>query len=270
MVRKLQISSPSSPIFKKPSIQSSLETEALFGELFYVKTFYKKWVYGFLKTDNYYGWLKSKYLDNPVNCTHKVISIRSIILEKPNIKSRAISYLPMCSLIKVIQEEGEWAEIEYIKSGILKKGYIPLSEIILKNKNKLSWEKTALQLLDIPYKWGGRDTLAIDCSSLIQIICNTEQIYLPRNSNDQMHFLKENFISKIIDENLYGEIISKRLLKKGSLIFWEGHVGILINDNTLLHANAFHKNTSKENIYSAIERFLLQNLNIRLICNIFG
>lgn len=270
MIRELQISSPSSPIFINPSIQSSLETEGLFGELFYVKSFYKKWVYGFLKTDNYYGWLKSKYLDNPVNCTHKIISKRSIILDKPNIKSRAINYLPMCSLVKVIREINQWAEIEYMKSGFLKKGYVPLSEIILKNNSNLSWRKTALKLLDIPYKWGGRDTIAMDCSSLTQLICNTEQIYLPRNSKDQMYFLKKNFTNKVVNKNLYEEMISKRLLKKGSLIFWEGHVGILISNNTLLHANAFHKKISKENIYSAVERFLLQKLNIKLICNIFG
>ncbi len=268
MVNKLQITNSSSPIFDKPNINGNLETEGLFGEIFIIEKSAPNWYYGFLETDGYYGWIQSKFLGDCSETNYKIISSRSIILTKPDVKSKYILYVPMCSLIKVKKFVREWAEIQYKKQNILKVGYVPKSHISKINSRKYDWKNIALNLINIPYKWGGRDTISLDCSSLIQLICNTQNIFLPRNTNEQVLFLQKNFENLIVDPKLYKDIYKTKSFKKGSLVYWTGHVGILIENNIIMHANAFHNNVNIEDIQDMTNRLLDQDLKIKLICQL--
>ena len=265
MFKKLQISTSSCKLFDSPDNNVPLETEGLFGEFFYVKKTIPNWSYGFLDTDEYHGWVKSKYLESCLETNYKVIVSRTIVLSKPNIKSCSLFYLPMCSLIKVDQFFKEWIQINFIKNKILRFGYVHKSHVIKIGLNHKSWLQTAYNLINIPYKWGGRDTLSVDCSSLVQLICNTQNIFLPRNTNEQFLFLKSNYKHLMMDIKDY-----KNLLQKGCLIYWEGHVAIVIDKNTLIHASAFHNNVTLEKIEVTLNRFMDQKLEIKLICHLLN
>lgn len=268
MFEKLQISSSSCPIYDKPSTKANLETEGLFGELFFVKEKKSNWYYGFVETDKCYGWIHRNNLEYPLETNYKVISVRSIVLSQPDVKSKSLFYIPMCSLVHVKKLIGKWAKICFTKRERLQFGYLPTSHISKTGSQNINWKQIALNLKNTPYKWGGRDTLSIDCSSYIQLICNTQGIYLPRNANEQFSFLKKKFKSVVVYPKLHKGEYETMPFNKGSLVYWERHVGILIDDNIIIHANAYHNQVQTENIENTVDRLLKEKLQIKLICSL--
>ena len=81
-------------------------------------------------------------------------------------------------------------------------------------------------LIGTPYVWGGRNSIGLDCSALVQLCYQTYGENIPRNSIDQSLLNKE-----IIKE--------KHCLKRGHAVFWKGHVGIMTDEKNCIHANAF-------------------------------
>jgi hypothetical protein len=265
MLKKYQISVSSCPIFATPNTKSRLETEALFGEVFFIKKSITNWSFGFLHTDGYYGWIKTKHLERYSTTNYKVTVVRTIVLSRPDVKSSLLFYLPLCSLINVVNISNEWAEIHFLKKNLLKIGYVYNNHVHAIGFKINNWINTAHNLMNIPYKWGGRDTLSLDCSSLVQLISNTQNILMPRNTSDQVIFLKKNYKHLLLDTKHF---LKQKLLKKGCLIYWEGHVAISINENMLLHANVFHNNVNSEKIEEAVKR--LFNYEIKIICQLFN
>jgi cell wall-associated NlpC family hydrolase len=101
--------------------------------------------------------------------------------------------------------------------------------------------KVAQLLEGTPYKWGGRDTIGLDCSALLQLSYQTYGETIPRNTSQQIQLKKKN-IKNIND------------LKRGCVIFWKGHVGIMIDSLNCIHANTFHMKTKTEPLFQIIGR----------------
>ena len=87
--------------------------------------------------------------------------------------------------------------------------------------------------------WGGKSVIGVDCSGLVQLALNHINFKIPRNTDDQF-----NFLNKYPSSNL----------KRGALIFWEGHIAIAIDNNKILHSNAFHMSVEIENLSQAEHR----------------
>ena len=99
----------------------------------------------------------------------------------------------------------------------------------------------AEKLIGTPYVWGGRNSIGLDCSALLQLSYQTYGENIPRNSIDQ------SLLSKEIIKN-------KNEIKRGFVIFWKGHVGIMVDEMNCVHANAYHMEVSKEPLVNIIER----------------
>ena len=99
----------------------------------------------------------------------------------------------------------------------------------------------AEQLEGIPYRWGGRDTLGVDCSALLQLAYQTYGEKIPRNTSQQVKLEKRN-------------IHNFENLERGCVIFWEGHVGIMTDKNNCIHANGFYMKTTIEPLRKIIGR----------------
>lgn len=224
----------------EPSDQSSLETECLFGETVEILEEYLDWVYCRLSTDGYCGWVKKKGLGKLNNPTHRVITNRSFVYRKKSPKSDCLFYVPLGAKLLINNVQSEWAEISLCSS---KKtfGYVPSNHVVCLHHRVKDWVSTAELLVGTPYKWGGRDTVGIDCSALLQLSYQTYGENIPRNTSQQVK-LKKNLIKDIDD------------LKRGCVIFWKGHVGIMIDKFNCIHANAFHMQTKIEPLSKIIDR----------------
>ncbi len=236
----------------KPDEDSGLETECLFGEKVEIYENYLEWVYCKLYTDNYLGWIKKKYLSHLPNPTHRVINKRSFLFKSMDVKSNIIDYLPLGSQLCVTKIDGKWAKISLSKEFGYKFAYLPLNHLIGISEKYKDWVSIAENLLGTPYKWGGRDTIGLDCSALLQLSYQTYGENIPRNTSDQIKCNK-TIISNIND------------IDRGVVIFWEGHVGIMVDKSNCLHANAFHMKTTIENLKDIIVRMGNKNKILKIM-----
>lgn len=220
---------------------SLLETECLYGESVEIIKNYSDWVYCKLNTDSYYGWIDKNSLGKLKKATHRVIAIRSFIYKERNAKSDTLLYLPMGSLLALEEIHSDWAKISTPINGQIKSGYIPIGHIVKIGHKVSDWVNFAEKLKGTPYKWGGRDTLGLDCSALLQLSYQTFGVNIPRNSSQQVKLNKKR-IDSISD------------LKRGCVVFWKGHVGIMIDNLNCLHSNAFHMKAVIEPLEDIINR----------------
>ena len=224
-----------------PSANSTLETECLFGETVEVLDENLDWVYCQLITDNYHGWVKKNNIAKFKEATHRVINLRTFIYRDADLKSNIELYLPMGANLVVEKIYLEWAEILFRTENTIKVGYVPTKHIVEFNHKVLDWVTIAETLEGTPYKWGGRDTIGLDCSALLQLAYQTYGQVISRNTSDQVNLEKPN-------------ISEFNKLRRGCVIFWEGHVGIMIDKVNCIHANAYHMKTVTEPLIDIINR----------------
>ena len=231
----------------EPTETSSLETECLFGEKIEILDEYSDWVYCKLNTDNYHGWVKKKALGKTKNPTHRVITNRSFVYADKDPMSNHLLYLPLGAQLVINNIDSEWAEIS-LYSNETQIGYVPSKHIVSLDHKVKDWVAIAELFLGTPYRWGGRDTIGIDCSALLQLSYQTYGENIPRNTSEQVQLKKKSI--KDIDD-----------LKRGCVVFWKGHVGIMIDKFNCIHANAFHMQTKIEPLNQIINR-IGKDLNI--------
>jgi hypothetical protein len=237
----MNIIKPSTSMRSSATETSSLETECLFGELVEILDECLDWVYCKLITDNYCGWIKKNSIGQLKKITHRVIIKRSFVYQDQNAKSETLHYLPMGSSLSIEKIKSGWAELSFFVDNKKQVGYVPSSHIVNTEYIVKDWVSTAEQLEETPYKWGGRDTIGIDCSALLQLSYQTYGVNIPRNTSQQIKLKKKN-------------IININDLKRGCVVFWNGHVAIMIDKLNCIHSNGFHMKTKTEPLSEIINR----------------
>ena len=242
-----------SSVFMKsePAETSPLETECLFGETVEILDEFLDWVYCKLNTDGYHGWVKKEGLGKGKNPTHRVIAYRSFIYTDKNPKSSCLLYLPLGAQLVIDNIQSEWAKIS-LYNNEAQVGYVPNRHIVSLDHRVKDWVAIAELAVGTPYKWGGRDTIGIDCSALLQLSYQTCGENIPRNTSQQVKLKKKN-------------IKDVRDLKRGCVVFWKGHVGIMIDKFNCIHANAFHMQTKIEPLNEIINRICKDSNIIKMM-----
>ena len=221
-----------------PSDDAMLSTQALKGERV---TIYDRngegFAWGQLNSDGYVGWLPDRALAKPAAApTHKITSLRTFAFPGPSIKLPPVDTLVMGAVVTVIREDGPFA--------VTRDGwYLPRQHVGSIDRYADDFVAVAERFAGTPYLWGGKSGLGIDCSGLVQVSLNAAGIGCPRDSDMQQDGLGRSL----------GPAESRKL-QRGDLIFWEGHVAVVRDADTIVHANAHHMLTVIENTRDAIAR----------------
>lgn len=235
---EFEISEAIAPLRCAPSPDAELATQALKGEraMIYDRNG-EGWAWGQLNSDGYVGWLPDRALAKPAGKpTHKITGLRTFAFPGPSIKLPPADTLVMGTLVTVLREEGSFA--------VTREGwYLPRQHVGLIDSHVPDFVAVAEQYVGTPYLWGGKSSLGIDCSGLVQVSLNAAGTGCPRDSD-----MQQDGLGRALDQRAANK------LKRGDLIFWKGHVAIVRDADTIVHANAHHMATVIEGTREAIAR----------------
>jgi hypothetical protein len=232
---------PNLNVYKKPNVKSEIVTELIYGESFSINLKNKNWYKVKIKEDNYQGYIRKRKFKKYIKPTHKISELRVKVFSSQN-KSKKIRELSFNSKIRVEQINSKFARFD--GGWVEKKNIKPIS-----TKNKNYFEKVRI-FKNVKYKWGGKSFKGIDCSGLVQIFLNYNNVNCPRDAKDQVKFFKKN--------------ISFSKIKKNDLIFWKGHVAIVLSKKKLIHAYGPFKKTVIMNNNKTIKR-IKKTANLKII-----
>ena len=228
-------------LYKKPSANSEIVTQMIYGDSFLVSEKTKNWTKIKIIDDGYKGYIKRRRFCNFLKSSHKVSVLKANIYRLPN-KQKKISQLTFNSKIKVLGIKNDFFKFE--KGWINKRDVMP---ILFKEKN--SFKKISI-FKNVKYKWGGKSFKGIDCSALIQLFLNFNNKFCPRDARDQIKYFKRN--------------IKLKNIRKNDIIYWKGHVALALSNKKLIHAYGPMKKTVIMNTKQAIKR-INQTADLKVI-----
>jgi hypothetical protein len=216
-----------------PSADAVQDNELLFGDVFTVFEREDGWAYGQVEADGYVGYIHTIGCDAPVAPTHRVTALTTPLLAAPDIKSATRDLLPLNARVKVLERAKGFVRIA-------PSGFIFADHLALLDRVVTDWVATAERFVGTPYVWGGKTHAGLDCSGLVQTSLASASIASPRDADQQ--------------EKALGTDVPFLARKRGDLVFWQGHVGIMLDDKRLIHANAFHMQVEIELLEDAVAR----------------
>ncbi len=226
---------PVAPLLRAPRPDAMRDTELLFGEDFAVyETDMEGWCWGQSLRDSYCGYIAKDALGAKITPTHRVCALRSFIYPVANIKAPPIMALGFGAQLEIIKTE---ADFLLLSNGF----FIWATHTAPLDAPETDYVAVAEQFIGTPYLWGGRSSLGLDCSALVQLSLQVSGQPAPRDSDMQ--------------ERELGSPVNGPF-QRGDLVFWSGHVGIMQNGTRLLHANGFTMSVYSEPLETARTRIM--------------
>jgi cell wall-associated NlpC family hydrolase len=234
-----EVVAPQAPLRHAPRPDAPLATEALRGERVVIyESDAEGWSWGQLESDCYVGWLPTEALSTPGSpATHRVAALRTLVFPGPSIKLPPLEALPLGATLVVVRVQDRLA---VTPTG----GHVPAAHLAPIGQSESDFVAVAERFVGVPYLWGGKTALGLDCSSLVQVALSASGMACPRDSDMQEAALG-------IPVDLGSDLAD---LQRGDLIFWKGHVAIVRERGSLVHANAFHMAVAIEPIAEAVAR----------------
>lgn len=234
-----RVAVPVTALKRRPAADASLDSEALFGEtvMVYEETD-EGWAWGQLETDGYVGWFSADALAPAgAPATHQVSALATFLYPGPEMKLPPVAVLPFGARLTVtgtLEKRG-------LVYGLTPGGAVVLRHLVPLGTTEPDWVAVAERFVGRPYLWGGRSSVGIDCSGLVQTALNAAGIPAPRDSDMQAG-------------ELGTPLPAGTPLARGDLAFWPGHVGILLDDTRLLHASGYQMSVVVEPFAEAVAR----------------
>jgi cell wall-associated NlpC family hydrolase len=230
-----QVVAPSLPLRREPRFDATLDTEALRGELLTVYDESEGWAWVQLSRDGYVGYVPGEGLTRALTApTHRISALRTYVYPEPDGKTPPLALLSLNAGIAAPRKEGRFLALE---GG----GFVVGSHAAPVDTAEPDFVAVAEAFVGTPYLWGGRTSIGTDCSGLVQLALEAAGRASPRDADMQAQEL-----GRLVDP--------KDALRRGDLVFWEGHVGIMTSGKDFLHANAFHMAVAAEPFAQAKRR----------------
>lgn len=220
--RPMRIAAGTAPVRREPRPDAPLDTEALFGEAVTVYDEDEGWAWAQLAGDAYVGYLPVTALLPPgPPATHRVAALRTFLFPGPSIKLPPAEVLSLGATVAVASVEGALARLA---TG----GFVPVRHLGGLEAAEPDFVAVAERFLGVPYLWGGKTALGLDCSGLVQVSLAAAGIAAPRDSD-----MQEAALGTAVPPDAAG-------FRRGDLLYWKGHAGIARGDGTVVHANAHY------------------------------
>jgi len=236
--RRMQVSVAVAGVLSAPQADAETVTQALYGEVVRVAREDGAYSQVQMERDRYVGWVLTDTLsDTVLEPTHKVSALRTYLYSEASLKCATVFPLSLGARLTLSQQEGRYIKVE-------RGGWIPEQHVEAIDHHETDPAGVAEQFLHAPYLWGGCDSLGLDCTGLTRAAFQACGVTLPRDSDMQFAWCGQP-IERWKEQDA---------LMRNDLVFWKGHVGIMLDNETLLHANAHHMSVAAEPLYGAIKR----------------
>ncbi|MBY0252042.1 MAG: C40 family peptidase, partial [Methylobacterium organophilum] len=230
----------SAPLRRAPAADAGLDTEALLGDAVDLYDAADGYAFVQLARDGYVGYLPADSL-GPVDPepTHRVTALRTFLYPEPDLKRPVLGHLSLGARLAATGEAGAYLETPG--------GYVFARHCAPVDARAPDYAATAARLAGTPYLWGGRTSLGLDCSGLVQLCLDAAGLPCPRDADMQERALGQALPFDPARPDFAG-------LRRGDFIFWRGHVGLMGDPETLIHANGHHMAVAAEPLAEAVAR----------------
>ena len=215
-----------------PDDSAQATSQLLHGEGFAVLDIAGRWAWGYCTHDHYVGYVRADTLGPQTAATHIVTAREAPLFSMPDIKSPALGTLSVGARISGTPEGNFVATPE---------GHVHLRHVAAIDAPADDPVAIAERLLGAPYLWGGRGAGGVDCSGLVQLALGLCGIDCPRDSDQQRAALG-------------AEIGPDAALRRGDILFFPGHVGLMVDAARMIHANAHWMAVTIEPLADVVDR----------------
>ncbi len=232
-----QVSVSVTPVQREPRYDAPTDTQALFGEPVHVFQVKDGWAFVQLVVDNYVGFIPARCLTAQVlDPTHRIAVPQTLLYSRPDIKSNPVQPAYMNSLVSVASVEGDMAKLRDHR-------YVWARHLRAIDDHWSDPATVAEAFVNTPYLWGGKTWAGLDCSGLVQTAFQACGFDCPRDTD----MMQAGFGTALKQDR-------SLKLQRNDLVFWKGHIGIMLDGAQLLHANGYHMQTVVEPLAAAIKR----------------
>jgi cell wall-associated NlpC family hydrolase len=238
-----RVGDPVLDLRNSPSPEASLDAQLLRGEDVRVFEDREGWAWVQALRDGYVGYAPANaLLDGGRKPTHRVIVPRTFSYREPDMKKPMVHALSIGSEVCVTgYQETRGSRFAAIDDGthIYELHLAPITDSAFEH-----YVDAALLLVGTPYLWGGTSAFGLDCSGLVQLAMRLGGRTVLRDTDMQARSIGEPFDP--------GE--NHEFMKRGDLVFWKGHVAIMLDRMEIVHASGSSMTVMRETLDQALRR----------------